>query len=426
MAERAHKVARHQEEGTAGPAMEYDLANFEVNEGVFAGNSLFDQLSDDELKARLRLVLTAERTRLSDLSVLASTNLHPKIVQLLTTSHATYCDAVLEFTARESKILLLSILEGEKLGSNHFAIGPLPKCAGELCYGILARVPAQKDLSAAHSLSRLSFQAIGLRIGASAADAETRPLVAHETSKALQSVAFKRLPPDLATVLVPQQIGSIVFVPSEAVEEKKLSYISFAAEASIISAGGLHHNRLEAPAGPVALSPNFVALTTRAGGCGPRQGPRPDLQVARDSTAVAFPALIGFARWVGGQLLAATRDSDRVIFATLSTVRPSLILRPDPLVNLAFAPGCKLDWSQRPCSEWEIPLEVDFHHKLVLWYKELAEPVLSTFGVGFRPDGIVLCAAFEDDLIEIPLDHGHIGEQGWNALALIAEHLRTE
>lgn len=330
-----------------------------------------------------------------------------------------------------------------------FAIGPLPKCAGELCYGILARVPAQKDLSAAHSLSRLSFQAIGLRIGASAADAETRPLVAHEvslscfqkvgdlfpdtphffslqTSKALQSVAFKRLPPDLATVLVPQQIGSIVFVPSEAVEEKKLSYISFAAEASIISAGGLHHNRLEAPAGPVALSPNFVALTTRAGGCGPRQGPRPDLQVARDSTAVAFPALIGFARWVGGQLLAATRDSDRVIFATLSTVRPSLILRPDPLVNLAFAPGCKLDWSQRPCSEWEIPLEVDFHHKLVLWYKELAEPVLSTFGVGFRPDGIVLCAAFEDDLIEIPLDHGHIGEQGWNALALIAEHLRTE
>jgi hypothetical protein len=229
-----------------------------------------------------------------------------------------------------------------------FAIGPLPKCAGELCYGILALVPAQKDLSAAHSLSRLSFQAIGLRIGASAADAETRPLVAHEvslscfqkvgdlfpdtphffslqTSKALQSVAFKRLPPDLATVLVPQQIGSIIFVPSEAVEEKKLSYISFAAEASIISAGGLHHNRLEAPAGPVALSPNFVALTTRAGGCGPRQGPRPDLQVARDSTAVAFPALIGFARWVGGQVLAATRDSDRIIFATLSTVRPSLI-----------------------------------------------------------------------------------------------------
>jgi hypothetical protein len=61
-----------------------------------------------------------------------------------------------------------------------------------------------------------------------------------------------------------------------------------------------------------------------------------------------------------------------------------------------------------------------------VWYKELAEPVLSTFGVGFRPDGIVLCAAFEDDLIEIPLDHGHIGKQGWNALALIAEHLRTE
>lgn len=58
-----------------------------------------------------------------------------------------------------------------------FTIGPLPDGSGEVCYGILALIPADKDLAMAHSLSWLRFKAIGLRIGASAANAETRPLV---------------------------------------------------------------------------------------------------------------------------------------------------------------------------------------------------------------------------------------------------------
>lgn len=76
-----------------------------------------DPLSNDELNSRLRVALTADRTRLSNLCVLALTRLHPKIVTLLSEKHDLYCNAVIEFTARESKTLLLSILEGRKLGS---------------------------------------------------------------------------------------------------------------------------------------------------------------------------------------------------------------------------------------------------------------------------------------------------------------------
>lgn len=246
-----------------------------------------------------------------------------------------------------------------------------------------------------------------------------------QTSQALQSIAFKRLPPDLATTLVPQQTGSIVFVPSESITNKNLEYISFAAEASFISAGGFHHNRLDAPAGPVALSSTFVTLTMRAGGCGPKQGPSLDLRVAPDSTAVAFRALIGFAEWVSGQTLASTCDSDTGIFATLSTARPAVILRSDPFINLAFANGCKLDWAQSPCAEWVIPLGPDFYDGLLAWYKQLAEPVLSTIGIGFRSDGVMLCATFDDGLVEIPLEHNKVGEEGWSALALIVERFCT-